>query len=198
MSARRSSTWSISALPPTCTRGFGASPLNARMRVPRPAASTIARSGAAPRRRRVSRMNAPRWLPPSGRAQCRNVLAVPVVERRQRWMRQRTLKVAPYARHVTQILRLAVAPVEPRKNAEDLARALRRQRHVEPDELRAVEIAIGCSPPAQIAAQQSELGRFRHTHAGIPQQRCQIVGRRPDHRILEIQDAEPGETLAIR
>src|ERR1700681_1601762 len=97
-------------------------------------------------------------LPPSGRRQCRNVLAVPVVERYQRRMRQRTLQVAPYARHVTQILRLAVAGVEPCKDAEDLAGALRRERNVELDELRAVEVRIGRPPPAQIPAQQGELG----------------------------------------
>src|SRR6202163_2349492 len=98
------------------------------------------------------------WIPQSGRRRCRNVLAVPVVERRQRRMRQRTLQVAPYARHVTQILRLAVAGVEPRKDAEDLAGALRRQRDVDLDELRAVEVRVGRSPPAQIPAQQGELG----------------------------------------
>src|SRR5260370_33604949 len=94
---------------------------------------------------------------PSGRLPGRNVLAVPVVERRQRRMRQRTLQVAPYARHVTQILRLAVAPVEPRKDAEDLAGALRRERDVELDELCAVEVRIGGSPPAPRAAPDKQL-----------------------------------------
>src|ERR1700732_2903279 len=98
------------------------------------------------------------WLRPSGGLQCRNVRGVPVVERRQRRMRQRTLQVAPYARHVTQILRLAVAKLEPREDAEDLAGALCRERDVELDELRAVEIRIGRAAPAQIAAQPSVVG----------------------------------------
>ena len=45
----------------------------------------------------------------------------------QRRMRQRALQIGPYARHVTKILRLAVAAVEPGEDAEDLGGALRRR-----------------------------------------------------------------------
>ena len=44
-SARRSSTWSSSGLPATGTSGFGNASVRGRMRVPRPAASTMARVG---------------------------------------------------------------------------------------------------------------------------------------------------------
>ena len=58
--------------------------------------------------------------------------------------------------------------------------------------------ALGRAAPAQIAAEQGELGRLRDVDAGILQQRGQIVGGRPHHGILEIQDAEPRQALAVR
>ena len=63
-------------------------------------------------------------------------------------MRQRALQIGPYPRDVTQILRLAVAPVEPREDAEDLGGALRRQRGVGLDEDRRLEIRVGLAPRA--------------------------------------------------
>jgi len=108
-------------------------------------------------------------------------------------MRQRALQIVPYAGHVTQILRLAVAPVEPREDAENLAGALRRERNVKRDELSAVEVRLGGAPPAQIAAKQRELDRFGNVDAGVLQQRGEVVGGRPHEGILEVQDADAGD-----
>ena len=62
---------------------------------------------------------------------------------RQRRMRQRALQIAPYARQMTQILRLAVAPLEPGENAEDLGGALRGERGIGAREGRRVEGRVG-------------------------------------------------------
>src|SRR4030088_2430711 len=82
---------------------------------------------------------------------------IPRVERFQRGVAERALQIAPYPGHVTQILRLAVAHVEARENAEDLAGALRRQRDVNLDELGGVEIGVGLPPAAHVAAERLEL-----------------------------------------
>src|SRR5437773_1382797 len=62
----------------------------------------------------------------------RHVEAVPVLQHRQRRMRQRALQIAPYPGDVSEVLRPAVAPVEPCENAEDFRGALGGERGVEP------------------------------------------------------------------
>ena len=110
--------------------------VSGRIRSPRPAASTIAVRGvvgieiSSLRSRRLAGVRR------------RHVLAVPVPQRRQRRMRQRALQIAPYPRDVSDVLRLAVAAVEPREDAEDFRSALRRKRGVEPDELGRLEIGV--------------------------------------------------------
>src|SRR5215470_421257 len=111
---------------------------------------------------------------------------VPRVERFEGGVAERALQIAPYARHVTQILRLAVAHVETRENAEDLAGALRRQGYVDLDELGGVELGVALAAPAHIAAEQRKLELFRHVDAGVLQQGGQIVGGRAHYRILEV------------
>ena len=114
-----------------------------------------------------------------------------VVERRQRRMRQRALQIAPYARHVTQILRLAVAHVEAREDAEDLAGALRRERDVDLDEAarrrssdrrraggaRSGRAARPRSPPARRRAHPAAARRDRRPPA--PSRRPGSRGCRP-------------------
>jgi hypothetical protein len=48
------------------------------------------------------------------------MISIPRFERPAHRLRERALQIAPYPRHVSQILRLAVASVEPRKDAKDL------------------------------------------------------------------------------
>src|SRR6516165_9544003 len=123
------------ALPATLTNGFGVRSLNGCMRVPRPAASSMARLGLG---RSGSLIRCGR----SSGGQGRHVGNIPRVERLQCGMTQRALQIGPYPRQVTQVLRLAVAHVQPCKYAEDFARALGGERHVNLDELRGIKVGI--------------------------------------------------------
>src|SRR5258706_16468319 len=99
------------------------------MRVPSPAANTMARRGTVA------------WavveqffdnVPPrmkSDLIQSRNVFAVPGTQRCECRMGQRSLQIVPYTRHMSQILRFAIAHVEARKDAENFAGALGGQGH---------------------------------------------------------------------
>src|SRR5204863_237843 len=81
-------------------------------------------------------------------------------------MRQRTLQIGPQAGHVPQILRLAVAPLQPGEYPQYLGRALRRQCGVKEGEAAGVE------------AWQTlvELGRDRRPGWQIARtQRCQAI-----------------------
>src|SRR6185369_10645266 len=119
---------STSGLPSTATIGFGMRSVSGRMRVPMPAASTIAVFGTGAILKRLQR---------------RHVDAIPGVELRQRRMRQRALQIGPYARKVTQILRFVVAPLQPREDAENFRGALRGQRRIEAHEGWRVESGVG-------------------------------------------------------
>src|SRR6185312_13626115 len=145
-SSRRSSTWSISGLPATSTSGFGLRSVSGRMRVPSPAASTMAVFGmcASPGMR-------------SDRLEDRHVDAVPAVERRQRGMRQRALQIAPHARQVAQVLRLAVAAVEAGEDAEDFRGALRSERRIDAREGGRVELLVGVAARAGVTRQKRDL-----------------------------------------
>ena len=76
-------------------------------------------------------------------------------------MRQRPIQIAQYARDMTEILRLAIAPVEARKNAQNLGGALRRERRIKPCEAGRIEALI-VQPSAYVAAEQRDLERLRH------------------------------------
>src|SRR5262245_1129094 len=99
-------------------------------------------------------------------------------------MAEGALQIPPYPRQMTEILRFAVAHVESREDAENLAGALRRKRNVDPDEPAWVEVRISVASSAHVTAEQRELGLLGHVHACILQQRGEIVSRRPQHRIL--------------
>ena len=49
-----------------------------------------------------------------------------------------------------------------------------------------------------VAAEQRDLQRLRHVDAGILQQRGEVVGRRAHHGVLEIEQADAGDVLAVR
>src|SRR5262245_37302149 len=87
----------------------------------------------------------------------------------ERRMAERTLQIAPYARHVTQILRLAVAQVEPCEDAENLAGALGRERDVVLDELAVVEGGIGEPARADIAGGQRQFVLLGNVNARVLQ-----------------------------
>src|SRR6185312_16472858 len=142
----------MSGLPATLISGFGVVSVSGRMRVPSPAASTMAVRG----------VDAMRSGP-----QRRHMRAVPALQRLQRRMRQRAAEIGPYARHVTQILRLAVALFQAREDAEDLRGALRRYRGVELREVSGVEGGIGGAARARVAGEQRDLHRLRHVDARV-------------------------------
>ena len=112
-------------------------------------------------------------------------------------MRQRALQVIPYARHVAQILRLAVAAVEAGEDAEDFCRALRRQRRIKLGEAGGVEFRIVLEAGADVAAEQRHLQRFRHVDARILEDRGDVIGPGPDHGVLEIEHADAGDVFAV-
>ena len=72
---------------------------------------------------------------------------------------------------MAQILRFAVAAVEAREDAEDFRGALGRERGVDREEARQVEIRVGLAPRARVSAQQLDLHLFGHVDAGVLQQR---------------------------
>src|SRR4051794_41944793 len=92
------------------------------MRVPRPAASTMARLGE------LIVIFFFRSL------RRRHVCVVPRLEVVERRMDQRTAQIAPDARQMTQVLRLAVAPVEAGGKSGGLGWILGARGHLKPHE----------------------------------------------------------------
>src|SRR5580704_15992352 len=130
-------------------------PLNGRMRVPSPAANTNALFGIIAPDPAAARF-APSYIAGG------HIGGIPIGEHAERRMRQGALQVVPYAGHVTQVLRLAVATVEAGKDAEDFGRALRRQGRIKLGEAGGVEFRIVLEAGADVAAEQRYLQRFRH------------------------------------
>src|SRR5258708_35675550 len=79
---------------------------------------------------------------------------IPCIERLERGMTERALQIFPYPRHVTQILRLAVAQIEACENAENLAGALAPGGEVGLEEATGGEGRIGRPPPRPPAARE--------------------------------------------
>src|SRR5579883_1249243 len=163
------------------------------MRVPSPAASTIAALSIVP------------WADPamitarfaaSYPILRRDIDLVPAFQWLKRWVGQGAPQVAPHARHVTKVLGLAIAPIESGKNAEDFGGALRRKRRVQPSKSGSIEIPVILEPRTDIAAKQRHLHRLRHIDPGILQKRRQIVSGRTDQCVLEIEDPDPSDVLA--
>src|SRR5262249_58757959 len=90
---------------------------------------------------------------------------------------------------MTEVLRLAVAPVESGEYAQNFGGALRRKRRVDPSEAGRIEALI-VQPSANIAAEQRNLERLPHIDTRILQQRRQVVGGRPYHRILKVEEPD--------
>ena len=111
-------------------------------------------------------------------------------------MTERALQIRPYPRQVTQVLRLAVAHIQPCKYAEDFARALGGKRHVHLDELGGIKVGIRMPAAAHIAAEKRELDLLRYIDPRILQERSHIVGRGTHHGVLKIQETEPGGVAA--
>jgi hypothetical protein len=76
---------------------------------------------------------------------------------RQHGMCQRTREIGPDSWLVAQILRLAIAAVEPRKGAEQPRVALRRHDGIELGKLSRIEAVVTGTPRLDIARQQRKL-----------------------------------------
>src|SRR5258707_945203 len=121
----------------------------------------------------------------SERVQSRNVRAIPGIQRSERRVSKRSLQIVPYTWHMSQILRFAVAHVQARKDAENLAGALSCERHIGSNEVRRVELGIAGAPSAYIAPEQRDFDRLRHIDTGILQQRRKVIGCRAQQGVLK-------------
>src|SRR5262245_38310452 len=114
------------------------------MRVPSPAARTMAARGAESCAdlpcADFARDDVNKKPPESDRLQRRHILVIPLFEDRLGRVGERALQIAPYPRHMSQILRFAVAGVEPGENPQDLAGTLGREGHVAFDKRWPVEV----------------------------------------------------------
>ena len=99
---------------------------------------------------------------------------------------------------MNEVLRFAVPLVEPGENSEDLGRALGAEDGVGLGEGGHVEGRVGFAPQLGVEAEQAQLEVGRHAHAGVLQQRGDVVGRVAQHRILEVDDADALGPLALR
>src|SRR5262245_52744074 len=98
---------------------------------------------------------------------------------------------------MSQILRLAVARVQAGKNPQDLAGALRRERDVALDESRGIELRLVGAAAADVVAEQRELGLLRHVDPGVLQERGEVVAGGAYERILEIEEPDPAQRVAV-
>ena len=101
---------------------------------------------------------------------------IPCIERFQRGMAERAMQIAPDPRHVTQILRLAVAQVETGENAEDLAGALRGKGDIDLDESGRIEVR------RRLAAGRARSGRAAQAPSARGHRRARPAGARRGRR----------------
>ncbi|MCY1298121.1 hypothetical protein D9M70_475920 [compost metagenome] len=90
----------------------------------------------------------------------------------------------------------AVPLHQPHPDADELAVALRRHQMPVAQESRLVEVAA-CLPFGEIGFHHPVGERRRDGHARVLHQRCHVIGRRADHRVLEIDEANPVQSLAL-
>src|SRR5215471_18682138 len=119
--------------------------------------------------------------------------AVPIIEGGERGVTESATHIGVDAGQMSQVLRLAVAAVEPRENAKDFRSPLSGKRRVEPCKRIDIEIRILHAAPSHIAIEQRNLQLFRYIDAGVLKQRGDVIGRGPHHGVLEIQQADLGD-----
>src|ERR1700683_514273 len=98
---------------------------------------------------------------------------------------------------MTEILWLAVAPVEPREDAENLGGALGGKRGVQHGKFRSVKMLV-IESGARIAAEQPDFQRFRNVDTRVLQQRSNVIGGGTDQGILEVQEADLSHAVTLR
>ncbi len=147
------------------------------MRSPRPAARIIALTRGAARLAVIAGSTRSATNAPS--------------DANSRWFAQAADDVAERARHVRQVAGLAVAVPQPREDAARLQVPLDAHQVEPAQELR----IVGTGRYAGRLRRGAEFERPAH-HVGrwpgdvaVAQQRHEVVGERPVHRVLEIEDA---------
>ena len=184
----RSKTWSISGLPATSTSGLGRVAVSGRIRLPSPAAITIAVSGTAPPGSgRIASVRL-RVMPPatigSPRISAGILASNHAATGASAGCAEIALEIAPHARAQRRIARLAVALPQPGEDADDLGVPLRAEHMIGVDEI----VALPGRRAIAVEHRRLELGS--HIAPRILQQRDEIVGRMPGQRVLEIEQPE--------
>src|SRR5271154_4033312 len=160
-SAKRSRQWSMSVRPRTVISGFGNVSVIGRIRMPSPAANTMAvlgTGGLIGPRRSASRVGFDRrWT-----QRPRQVVAIPDRERLKQWMGEIARQVALDPRQVMQVLWLAVALVEPGEQAKDLGGALGAHRGIGGGEALGVKGGFSGRPAPHIEGGQTHLEILLH------------------------------------
>src|SRR5690349_5807095 len=146
----------MSVLPRISTSGLGSVSVIGRIRVPSPAANTMAVLG-------TGLIGASAVLTSGigfggkGTQRPRQVILIPERERLKQRMGEVALEVALDPRQVAQVIRLAVALVESGEETENLCRALRAQRRIGGGETLGIERRVGCGPAAHVEGRQTHL-----------------------------------------
>src|SRR6266699_866725 len=98
---------------------------------------------------------------------------------------------------MAQILRVAVAPVEPGKGAEQPGISLCRHDGVKRGETGRIERVVGRAPRLDIATQQRQLEVLGYVDPRSLRRRYQVVRRGAQHGVLEGADADFRDTGAF-
>src|ERR1700677_3303664 len=184
----------MSVRPWTSTSGLGSVSVIGRMRVPNPAANTMAVFGTGRligSRRSGLRVGIDRrWA-----KRPRQVVLIPDRKRPKQWMGEVAREVTLDPRQGAQILRLMITFVEAGEQAKNLGGALGSSRGIGGSEALGVEGWIGGRPAAHIEGRETHLEILRHVDARVLQERNDVVSRRPDHRVLKIDEADSLQAL---
>ncbi len=113
-------------------------------------------------------------------------------------MAQALSQIGLDARQMREILRLAVALIEPRENAQYLRRALRGENRIGLGESRHIEACVGFTAQLGVMGEQLQLQIVGHRDAGVLPERGHVVGRVAQHAVLEVDNADARDPFALR
>src|SRR5579883_162539 len=181
----------MSALPPILMRGLGICSVSGRMRVPSPAAKTIALSGikdvmnaAGTTRSRVLGQGP------------RQVGLIPAFERRQQGMSEVLGQIFLDAWQMRQILRLVIALIQSGENAENFCRPLGAEHGIRAGKCGHVETRIAGAAQLRIMAEKLQFHIVRHVDARVLKERDDVVCGMTENAILKIDEPDAAETCA--
>src|SRR5581483_3924987 len=186
----------MSALPSSATSGLGTALLaGVAMRVPRPAARTIADLILPPM---------PRLLPssvlrqPSGPQRGREMTVVPRRELLQPGRAQVAREISPGVGNETHVLALAVALQQPHPKPQQTRVPLGPEVGIGLSECRAIEPRLARGDLGAIVGEQLAFQILRDRYPRILQQRYDVEGEVLVEGVLEVDDAHAGDAGALR